>query len=247
MNPVCIIPARGTSPSLPKRHFKHLDGDPLLAHSTRCALDSESLDRVFVSTEDPDLASLVKEYGAEVPLIRPSRLGDKDVFVYETIQHAVEELRAETDVRISEGRKLVVLQPNVPFRRPRDVDAAVSEYECSSHESVITVVEDDHFYWRHDDEGLQPQFESRNVLRSELDPFYRETGSVYVTNQRLLDQGRRVSESPGFVVTDRLSALEVNSVLYFWLAEQVATGPKLLFRVDGGDDIGMGTYIAASR
>jgi spore coat polysaccharide biosynthesis predicted glycosyltransferase SpsG/CMP-N-acetylneuraminic acid synthetase len=239
-HPLCIIPARGTSPGLPKRHFKHLDGKPLLAHSIDAARDSDAIERVFVSTEDAELADIARTHGAEVPFLRPATLSEQDVLLYEVIQHAVDRLAVETDVTVGQATPIVLLQPNVPFRRANDIDAALAEYDRPGVDSVLSVVEDDHFYWRREDDRLTPRFEARNLLRSELDPFYRETGSIYVTGPDVLADDRRVGDEPGFVVTDRLSAFEVNSVMDFWMAEQVADGPTLLFRVDGGGDIGMG-------
>jgi spore coat polysaccharide biosynthesis predicted glycosyltransferase SpsG/CMP-N-acetylneuraminic acid synthetase len=238
VDPICIVPARGTEPSFPKRNFKRLDGKPLVAHTIETARSCPALGEVVVSTESAELAEVAREYGASVPFLRPERLADWDVLLHEVIEHAVSELESAGRT-VEPDTPVVVLQPNVPFRRPRSVAEALETFE-SGHEAVVSVVEEDGLYWRRDGEDrLEARFEERTV-RSELEPFYRETGSINVTTPRLLAEGTRVGESPGYVVTDRLSALSVDSVLDLWLAERVADGPRIAFRVDGGGDLGMG-------
>jgi len=240
IDPICIVPARGTEPSFPKRNFKPLDGKPLVAHTIETARSCPALGEVVVSTESDDLAELAREYGASVPFLRPERLADWDVLLHEVVAHAVEELAAAGRT-IDPDTLVVVLQSNVPFRRVRSVTEAVETFEAG-HEAVVSVVEEDGLYWRRNDgdrDRLEPRFEERAV-RSELEPFYRETGSINVTTPRLLAEGTRVGENPGYVVTDRLSSLTVDSVLDLWLAERVADGPRIVFRVDGGGDLGMG-------
>jgi spore coat polysaccharide biosynthesis predicted glycosyltransferase SpsG/CMP-N-acetylneuraminic acid synthetase len=236
--PICVVPARGIEPDLPKKNFKHLDGKPLVAHTIEAARDCDALDDVYVSTESDALAGVARDYGAKVPFRRPERLATADTLLHEVVEHAIERLASDGVVSYAETTPIVVLQPNVPFRRPRDIEAALTEFE-RGHAAVVSVVEETDFYWRARDGRLAPTFEER-ALRAELEPRYRETGSINVTTPRLLAQGTRVGDGPGYVVTDRLSAVTVNSVLDLWRAERIADGPRIVFRVDGGDDLGMG-------
>jgi spore coat polysaccharide biosynthesis predicted glycosyltransferase SpsG/CMP-N-acetylneuraminic acid synthetase len=257
-DPLCIVPARGTSPGLPKKHFKELAGKPVLAHTVETALACPGIDEVVVTTEDAALADLAREYGARAPFLRPERLAG-DALLHEVVSHAVDELRAERPV--TEATPVVVLQPNVPFRRVADVETAVERFRAG-HESVISVAEERRFFWRARKDGangangedggdqgragdraasgrLEPRFAER-ALRADLEPFYRETGSINVTSTTLLDRGTRVGSAPGYVVTDRLSSLAIDGVVDLWLAERLAQGPRVVFRVDGGGDRGLG-------
>jgi spore coat polysaccharide biosynthesis predicted glycosyltransferase SpsG/CMP-N-acetylneuraminic acid synthetase len=238
--PICVVPARGTEPGLPKVNFKRIDGKPLVAHTIEAARSVDAVEEVYVTTESEALADLAREYGASVPFLRPEPLAGADVLLHEVIAHAVEQLAAAGIREHSETTPVLVLQPNVPFRRPRDVAAALQRFEEEAR-AVISVVEESGFYWRDDgDDGrLRPSFETRAV-REELEPFYRETGSINVTTPALLRSGTRVGDAPAYVLTDRLSALTIDSVVDLWVAERVADGPHVVFRVDGGDEIGMG-------
>lgn len=237
-DPICIVPARGTEPGLPKRNFKRVAGQPLVAHTIETGLECAAFEDVYVSTESEPLAELAREYGATVPFLRPDRLAEADALLHEVVSHAVDRLDEEGFVEVAPDMPVVVLQSNVPFRRPVHVSNALETF-ADGHEAVISVVEERRFYWRSDGESLAPRFE-RRCVRDDLEPFYRETGSINVTTPTLLDRGTRVGDGPGYVVTDRLSALAVDSVLDLWLAEHIADGPRVVFRVDGGDDIGMG-------
>jgi spore coat polysaccharide biosynthesis predicted glycosyltransferase SpsG/CMP-N-acetylneuraminic acid synthetase len=237
--PICVVPARGTEPGLPKKNFKQIDGKPLVAHTIEAAQSVGAVDEVYVTTESEALADLAREYGASVPFLRPDSLADANVLLHEVVAHTVEQL-ADLEIRgYSETTPILVLQPNVPFRRPKDIDAALQRFEREGR-AVISVVEKSGFYWRDGGDGrLVPSFETRAV-REELEPFYRETGSINVTTSALLDSGTRVGNAPAYVVTDRLSALTIDSVMDLWMAERIADGPHVVFRVDGGGEIGMG-------
>jgi len=65
-----FIFARGGSKGLPRKNIKVLAGKPLIAWAIETALKVSEVNRVIVSTEDPDIADIAREFGAEVPFIR---------------------------------------------------------------------------------------------------------------------------------------------------------------------------------
>ena len=71
---VGAICARGDSKGLPRKNLRLLAGKPLLAHTMQCALACPVLQRVVVSTDDNEIADVARQYGAEVPFIRPAEL-----------------------------------------------------------------------------------------------------------------------------------------------------------------------------
>lgn len=73
---VCIIPARGGSKRIPRKNIKDFYGKPLISYSIEIALKSNLFDKVIVSTDDQEIANIAKEYGAEVPFLRPEKLSD---------------------------------------------------------------------------------------------------------------------------------------------------------------------------
>lgn len=73
MESLAIIPARGGSKRIPKKNIKEFCGKPIIAYSIEAAMASEIFDEVMVSTDDAEIASLAKKYGASVPFLRSDK------------------------------------------------------------------------------------------------------------------------------------------------------------------------------
>ncbi len=76
MNRVAIIPARGGSKRIPRKNIRPFAGKPIIGYSIETALQSQLFDRVIVSTDDKEIASVAESFGAEVPFLRPAELAD---------------------------------------------------------------------------------------------------------------------------------------------------------------------------
>lgn len=86
---IAIIPARGGSKRIPRKNIKSFFGKPLIAYSIEVALKSNLFDKVVVSTDDEEIASIAKQYGAEVPFMRPAELSDDYTVTKDVIDHAI--------------------------------------------------------------------------------------------------------------------------------------------------------------
>ena len=94
-NAVCIIPARGGSKRIPRKNIKIFHGQPLIAYSIEVALKSKLFDKIIVSTDDKEIANIAKEYGAEVPFLRPAKLSDDFTGTTDVTNHAIKYLEAQ--------------------------------------------------------------------------------------------------------------------------------------------------------
>ncbi len=92
---VCIIPARGESKRIPTKNIRDFLGKPLIAYSIEVALASNLFEKVVVSTDDDTIAKIAKEYGAEVPFLRPKELSDDFTGTQDVINHAIEHLESQ--------------------------------------------------------------------------------------------------------------------------------------------------------
>ena len=86
---IAIIPARGGSKRIPRKNIKDFYGKPLITYSIETALESKLFDRVIVSTDDEEIAQISKNYGAEVPFIRPKELSDDFSTTGAVVEHAI--------------------------------------------------------------------------------------------------------------------------------------------------------------
>jgi len=98
---VAIIPARGSSKRIPRKNVKDFCGKPMIAYSIEAALESKIFDRVIVSTDDAEIASVARAYGAEVPFMRPLELSDDLTTTIPVIAHAIKELQKEGAVKVA--------------------------------------------------------------------------------------------------------------------------------------------------
>ena len=73
---LCVIPARGGSKRIPRKNIKEFFGKPMIAWSILKAIESRCFDKIIVSTDDAEIAEISKEFGAEVPFLRPHNLSD---------------------------------------------------------------------------------------------------------------------------------------------------------------------------
>ena len=86
---IAIIPARGGSKRIPRKNIKTFHGKPLIAYSIETAHKSNLFDKIIVSTDDEDIASIAKKYGAEIPFLRPKELADDYIGTEAVIKHAI--------------------------------------------------------------------------------------------------------------------------------------------------------------
>lgn len=93
--PIAIIPARGGSKRIPKKNIKDFFGKPLIAYSIQTALASKLFDKIIVTTDDEEIAKIAKEYGAEVPFLRPKELSDDFTGTGDVVQHAINYLKEQ--------------------------------------------------------------------------------------------------------------------------------------------------------
>ena len=106
MSAVCIIPARGGSKRIARKNIKPFCGQPMLAYSIQAALASHCFDRVVVSTDDDEIATLARACGAEVPFVRPAALADDHTGTTAVVKHALQWLAAHHNTANLDRRRI---------------------------------------------------------------------------------------------------------------------------------------------
>ena len=89
MSIIAFIFARGGSKGLPDKNIKILNGKPLIAWSIEHAKSVKRVDRVIVSTDSEEIARIAREYGAEVPFMRPAALATDNSPEWLSWQHSL--------------------------------------------------------------------------------------------------------------------------------------------------------------
>ena len=138
MKTIAFIFARGGSKGLPGKNIRTLSGKPLIAWSIEHALTVKRIERVIVSTDSEEIAAVVRDYGAEVPFIRPAELAQDDSPEWLAWRHALNYMR-ETTGALPEV--MVSVPTTAPLRLPLDIENCLDEYEKGDADMVITVTD----------------------------------------------------------------------------------------------------------
>lgn len=180
---VAVIPARGGSVGIPRKNLVPLGGKPLIAHTILAAQTSRLVTRVIVSTEDSEIKNVAKDWGAEVPFLRPQALAAGTVHASQVVIHVLQQLQMQEhyypDV-------VIMLLPTSPLRQPEQIDSAIELFHNASAPSVVSVVELDkqlpHLRKIDSDGMLYPLLElgALDVQRQDLEPLFALNGSIYV-------------------------------------------------------------------
>ena len=138
MKILAVIQARGGSKGIPKKNIYPLNGYPLISYSIVAALKSKYITNLVVSTDSEEIAEVSRDYGAEVPFMRPEELAGDKVFSVDSLHHAT----LESEKHFKTKYDLVVELPCVsPLRDHEDVDKALEKLISSGADSVISVVD----------------------------------------------------------------------------------------------------------
>ena len=125
---VAIIPARGGSKRIPHKNIKEFCGKPMIAWSIVAAKASGCFDRIIVSTDDDEIASVAREWGAESPFLRPAELSNDYAGTIPVIRHAVEWLEAQGEA----VENVCCLYATAPFVRPEDLRQGAEQLSQST-------------------------------------------------------------------------------------------------------------------
>ena len=186
-----IIPARGGSKGVPRKNIRLLNGKPLLAYTAEAALRAKKLSRIFLTTEDEEIAAVGKSYGLEVPFLRPANLALDTTPTLPVILHTVESIEATGEIFDA----ICLLQPTNPLRRAEDIDNCIEMLEMSDADSIISVLPVPHeynpkwVYWRDESGSMRLSTGDREPppRRQELPAAFHREGSIYVTRRAVIE------------------------------------------------------------
>lgn len=173
-----LIPARGGSKGIPRKNVIGLAGKPLIAHTIAAAKASESIQRIFVSTDDAEIAATARKWGAEV-VDRPAEISGDDASSESALLHALETLAGQ-------GQDLpaltVFLQCTSPLTAPEDIDGTVRALVEAEADSALAVTDFHYFVWAEQDGQAVGVNHDKAVrpTRQQRSGQFLETGAVYV-------------------------------------------------------------------
>ena len=199
---LALIPARGGSKGIPRKNIRPFAGYPLIAWSIAAAKGSQTVTRVIVSTDNDEIASVAREFGAEAPFLRPAKFADDNTTDLPVFDHALQWL-AENEKYHPEI--VVQLRPTSPIRPRGLVDDAINvllnHKEADSVRGVVLAGQNPHKMWRiSGDHGPMKNLldvpgieEPYNAPRQILPPIYWQTGHVDAIRAETIIKGGSMS------------------------------------------------------
>jgi CMP-N,N'-diacetyllegionaminic acid synthase len=132
---ICFIGARGGSKGVKRKNLRTLGKKPLIAHTIESALDSGIFKHVVVSTEDKEIATVAKKFGAEVPFMRPKKLASDTTKFPDVMIHGIKKLEKLDYVFDS----VTIRDCTVPFITKSTIKKSVKKFYSKKCDCVASV------------------------------------------------------------------------------------------------------------
>jgi len=177
---IAVIPARGGSKRIPHKNVRFFCGKPIIAWSIEAAVGSDCFDAVIVSTDDEGIASVAREWGAEVPFIRPAALADDYTGTIPVLCHAIEWFSAN----VQKPAYVCCIYATAPFMQPEDLRKGFNtllENDCNFVFSATSYAFPIQRAFRIADKGRVEMFypEHFNTRSQDLEEAYHDAGQFY--------------------------------------------------------------------
>lgn len=223
MKILALIPARGGSKGVLKKNIRPLCGKPLIAYSIEVAKASPFVDRVMVSTDDEEIATIAKACGAEVPFMRPAELAGDTSKVMDAIVDHLERLK---NTEGYEPTHLLLLQTTSPLRRSSDIDRAVELFNMREADSLVSMCPTENYLFTKDDEDRLTRVQNAvpvGANRQQSTKCYRLDGCmIYLikTDVLLRERSFLAGKLIGYEI-EKWRALDIDEPQDFVLSEYV--------------------------
>lgn len=236
MKILAIIPARGGSKGVPRKNIRLLNGKPLIAYAIERALHSRYITAVVVSTDSRELADVAQRYGVGVIERDPALAGDQvtlDPVIYQAAEIAEQRFGDKFDA-------VITMQPTSPLLTQETLDQAIASFLAGDLDTLISVVNRPHLSWGKDEAGkIFPLYEERKN-RQELPPHYVETGAFLIAKRACIRPDTRIGRTVSVYEVPARESVDIDGSEDWILADSLLRRKRILFRVDGHIEIGLG-------
>lgn len=215
---LAIIPARGGSKRLPKKNILHLNAKPLISYSIEAGIKSNYVDKVVVSSDNQEILSISKSYGAET-IKRPDELASDTATSFSAIKHTIDNYDSYDYV--------ILLQPTSPLRVATHIDEAIELLLSKNADAIVSVCEMDHNpLWSNTLDGDKSMVgflkdEVLNKRSQDLKTHYRINGAIYIceTNKLLEESSFFLKNNIFAYLMNKESSIDIDEKVDFKIAE----------------------------
>jgi N-acylneuraminate cytidylyltransferase/CMP-N,N'-diacetyllegionaminic acid synthase len=220
-----IIPARSGSKGLPDKNIKIINGKPLMAWSIEAGLKSKYIDRLIVSTDSEKYAEIAKDFGAEVPFIRPDKFSTDESSRKDVIRHCLDFFTNTNELY----DYIILLEPTSPLTTETDIDTSIEKLLLDKNaESIVGVSLSE---VSHPDflvnlkngflNFINENQKSSVIRRQDLEDFYFYDGTLYISEVDKYLEKEFYHEKTLAYVTPKWKSLEIDDIDDFIMVEAI--------------------------
>lgn len=234
---LAIIPARGGSKGIPNKNIANLAGKPLIAHTIDVAQKSKLITRLIVSTDSKKIAKVARQYGADVPFLRPKNLAKDKSPMAPVVQHAINFLEKKNKEKFD---YIVLLQPTSPLKISKDIDSVIKMLIKTNADNAYSITEltQNTFHPLRVKKILKgnrvvpfcSESEIEGVQRQGLPVVYRRNGAIFAFTRNLIMGensifGTSKSDTRAYIMPLERS-IDIDSKYDLILAEHILKNPQ---------------------
>ncbi|MHA2024029.1 MAG: cytidylyltransferase domain-containing protein [Candidatus Thorarchaeota archaeon] len=235
---VAIIPARGGSKGITLKNLRDLAFRPLIEYTIQAALESETIDKVIVSTDSERIAEVAKMAGADIPFLRPAIHAEDKTPLAAVMRHFLDWCNNEGwDVEA-----LVILEPTSPLRTSANIDEAVKIFKKKKVDTVVSVEQDTSLWWQLDDDEIPKPLQVERLNRQFLKPMFKENGAIFVTRPEVVTKDTTIGKNVALYEMSRAESIDINTWQDFQTATSLLRSVKILFHFRATAELGFGHF-----
>lgn len=228
LNILAVVPARGGSKSVPRKNLQPVGGISLVGRAAQVARAVPWIDAALISTDDQEIAEEARQYGLDVPFLRPADLANDTATSKDMWRHAW--LAAERHY----GKTFdisVLLEPTSPLRRAGDVELTVHTLVEMQAPAAVTVSPTPAHYTPHKtlmvgDHGHIGFYLSDGVQfarRQDIPDYFHRNGICYAVTRKHLLEDNFIVEGGAVAVIIKRPVVNIDDALELkvanWLLE----------------------------
>ena len=210
LNIIAVIPVKGKNDLLADK--------PLIGYTIEQALQSKYINKVLVSTDNPELAKLSEEFGASAPFLRDESLSEDFVDIEKVLQYSMERME---DLKIFPDI-IVYLEITFPFRPKQLIDEMIIQLVNNGFDSVLAVRKESRSIWS-EKNGRIERVDKGDIPRKYKEPcFIGIKGLCCVTHPEFVREGSLLGSRIGvYEVNNPYSSIEVRGEEEVKMAERL--------------------------
>lgn len=230
-NCIAVIPARKGSKEVKDKNIRLLNNKPLIAYTIEFALKTKLFDHIIFSTDSEKYAQIAKNYGAEIPFIRPKELAQNDSKAIDVINHSLNWIIKN----IKEPNYYCYLQPTTPFRNLDDMNNIIQIFNKKGADAIVSVCLCKHPpHWTFkliENQKLERIFKSYPDYQNRQDfiQYYRLNGAFYFAKIPFLLKNKSFYSDKTFAyIMPPIRSIDIDTELDFRFAEYLLKTKQII-------------------